>query len=201
MMKSTPYPSRHPFRRRGFAKSPREASKKKTEKRKRCARANARTRTHQRPPRGVNTRSKRVFMLFARNNAHSFPLKPSTTPLRSAEICPPTHRGGLGLHKRPKMSRIRAPRATTRTLLRRRRSILARYSHHFARTRSPFNRTRRKRKERERERDVPIVYRFWTACFFCRNFCAFGGSFFSFFFPPSPSPLVSSFAAKNTRES
>ena len=56
--------------------------------------------------------------------------------------------------------------------------------------------------KRERERDVPIVYRFWTACFFCRKFCALGaGPFFSFFFPPSPSPLVSSFAAKNTRES
>lgn len=86
-------------------------------------------------------------MLFARNIAHSFPLKPSTTPLRSAEICPPTQEGLAS--QKEKMSRIRATRATTRTLLRRRRSILARYSYHFARTRSPFNRTRRKRKERE----------------------------------------------------
>jgi len=81
-------------RRRGFAE-PERSLEKKTEKRKRCARANARTRTHQRPPRGVNTRIKRVFMLFARNIAHSFPLRPSTTPLRSAEICRPTGRAWL----------------------------------------------------------------------------------------------------------
>ena len=81
-------------RRRGFAE-PERSLEKKQRKRKRCARANARTRTHQRPPRGVNTRSKRVFMLFARNIAHSFPLRPSTTPLRSAEICRPTGRAWL----------------------------------------------------------------------------------------------------------
>ena len=92
-------------RRRGFAE-PERSLEKKTEKRKRFARANARTRTHQRPPRGVNTRSKRVFMLFARNIAHSFPLKPSTTPHRSAEICPPT--GGLGFTKGKNVSDSRA---------------------------------------------------------------------------------------------
>ena len=141
-------------------------------------------------------------MLFARNIAHSFPLKPSTTPLRSAEICPPTHRGGLGLHKRPKMSRIRAPRATTRTLLRRRRSILARYSHHFARTRSPFNRTRRKRKERERERRTHCLS-FLDCVFFVQNvfhfWAYFGGlgSFFSFFFSFSLALSLVSCAAKN----
>ena len=116
----------------------------------------------------------------------------------------PSHREGLASQKE-KMSRIRAPRATTRTLLRRRRSILARYSHHFARTRSPFNRTRRKRKERERERDVPIVYRFWTACFLCRTFFTFGlilggsGPFFPFF-SPSPSPCLWSPAQQKIRE-
>jgi len=38
-------------------------------------------------------------MLFARNIAHSFPLKPSTTPLRSAEICRPHTQEGLGFTK------------------------------------------------------------------------------------------------------
>jgi hypothetical protein len=175
ILKSTPYPSRHPTQER-IREEPERSLEKKAEKTKRCARANARTRTHQRPPRGVNARSKRVFMLFARNIAHSFPLKPSTTPLRSAEICPPTQEGLAS--QKEKMSRIRAPRATTRTLLRRRRSILARYSHHFARTRSPFNRTRRKRKERE---TYPLFIVSGLRVFSAELFLHFG-SFFPFFF-------------------
>jgi len=115
----------------------------------------------------------------------------------------PSHREGLASQKE-KMSRIRAPRATTRMLLRRRRSILARYSRHFARTRSPFNRTRRKRKERERE-TYPLFIVSGLRVFCAERFSLLGfilggsGPFFPFF-SPSPSPCLWSPAPHKIRE-
>ena len=188
-------------RRRGFAE-PERSLEKKTEKRKRCARANARTRTHQRPPRGVNTRIKRVFMLFARNIAYSFPLRPSTTPLRSAEICRPTGRAWL-LKRKKCLGFARRERRRERFFGVDDRS--SRGIRIISRELDRRSIERDVKGKRERERDVPIVYRFWTACFLCRTFFTFGlilggsGPFFPFF-SPSPSPCLWSPAQQKIRE-
>jgi hypothetical protein len=146
ILKSTPYPSRHDAGE--DSQSPREASKKNREKEEMRARERTHANASTTPTRRKHAKQTRIHAFRAKHRAFlSSKALHNSTPFRGNL---PSHREGLASQKE-KMSRIRAPRATTRMLLRRRRSILARYSRHFARTRSPFNRTRRKRKERERE--------------------------------------------------
>lgn len=188
ILKSTPYPSRHDAGE--DSQSPREASKKNREKEEMSARERTHANASTTSTRRKHAKQTRIHAFRAKHRAFlSSKALHNSTPFRGNL---PSHREGLASQKE-KMSRIRAPRATTRMLLRRRRSILARYSRHFARTRSPFNRTRRKRKERERERRTHCLS-FLDCVFFVQNvfhfWAYFGGlSFFFLFFLLLPRPV------------